>query len=79
MIIMQKVYLLRLMPVCFGLIMLAAYFCHSCYSYVEYNACIALRVIGAVLVVFLRRWRKSSNQWEERVDTWRNLPNPADQ
>ncbi len=26
--IRQKVYLLRLMPVCVGLIMLAAYFCH---------------------------------------------------
>jgi hypothetical protein len=29
-LIMQKVYLLRLMPVCFGLKMLAANFCHSC-------------------------------------------------
>jgi hypothetical protein len=28
--LMQKVYLLRLMPVCVGLIILAAYFCHSC-------------------------------------------------
>jgi hypothetical protein len=56
------------MPVCDALIMLAAYFCYSFLSQVEYNcsiikvywldACIALRVIGAVLVVFLRRWRK---------------------
>ncbi len=47
-----------------GLIMLAAYFFHSCKSQVEFNcslmkvdllaACIALRVVGAVLVVFLR-------------------------
>jgi hypothetical protein len=58
----------RLMLVYGGLIMLAAYFCHSPLSQVEYNsalikvdwlaACIALRVVGVVLVVFLRRWRK---------------------
>jgi hypothetical protein len=45
-------------------------------------ACMALRVVGAVLVVFLRRWRKfaqSSSQWEARADTGRNLPNPAGQ
>jgi hypothetical protein len=35
--IMQKVYLLLLMPVCVGLIMLAAYFCHSCSLQVESN------------------------------------------
>ncbi len=43
--------------------MLAAYFCHSCYSQVEYNCelikvdwladCIAIRVVGAVLVAVL--------------------------
>jgi hypothetical protein len=50
--------------------MLAAYFCHSRKSQVEYNykillikvdwlaACIALKEVGAVLVVFLWRWRK---------------------
>jgi hypothetical protein len=66
--ILQKVYFSQLMQVYVGLIMLAAYFCHFCLSQVEYNcvlikgdwlaACIALRVVGAVLVVFLRRWRK---------------------
>jgi hypothetical protein len=35
--------LLRLMPVCVGLIMLAAYFCHSCKSQVEYN-CALIKV-----------------------------------
>jgi hypothetical protein len=34
---------------------------------------IALRAVGAVLVVFIRRWRqnfeKSSSQWEARADT----------
>ncbi len=34
--IMQKVYLLRLMPVCVGLIMVSCLFCHSCSSLVEY-------------------------------------------
>jgi hypothetical protein len=58
----------RLIRVCVGLIMLAAYFCHSRLPQVKYNcafikvnwlaACIALRVVGVVLVVFLRRWRK---------------------
>ncbi len=46
------------------------------------DACIALRVVGVVLVTFLRRWHKisqSSSQWEARADTWRNLPNTADQ
>jgi hypothetical protein len=65
---MQKVYLLLLMPVCVGSVILAAYFCHPCLSQLEYNwslikvgwldACIALRVDGAILVVLLRRWRK---------------------
>ncbi len=65
---MPKVYFSKLMLGYVGLIMLAAYFCHSFYSQVEYNcvlikvdwlaACIALRVVGAVLVVFLRRWPK---------------------
>ncbi len=51
-----------------GFIMIAAYFCHSSKLQVEYNrslikvewlaACITLRVVGAVLVVFFRRWRK---------------------
>ncbi len=54
-----------------GLIMLVAYICHSstvitigvygsC-SLIKVDwlaACIALTVVGAVLVVFLRRWRK---------------------
>jgi hypothetical protein len=35
--ITQKVYFLRLTRVYVGLIMVAAYFCHSCYSQVEYN------------------------------------------
>jgi hypothetical protein len=48
------------MRVYVGLILLAAYFCYSCLSQVEYNvftdkldwlaACIALRVVGAMLV-----------------------------
>jgi hypothetical protein len=60
--LLQKVYFLRLMRVYVGLLMLDAYFCHSCLSQVGYNcllikvdwlaACIAaLRVVGAVLVV----------------------------
>jgi hypothetical protein len=65
----------RLMQVYVGI--LAAYFCHSRQSQVEYNcslikvdwlaACIALRVVGAVLVVYLRHWRKICTilqQWE---------------
>jgi hypothetical protein len=53
------------MPVFVGL---AAYFYHSSQSQVEYNCslikvdwldvCIARRVVGAVFVVFLWRWRK---------------------
>jgi hypothetical protein len=35
--ITQKVYFSRFMRVYVGLIMLAAYFCHSCKSQVEYN------------------------------------------
>jgi hypothetical protein len=45
------------------------------------DACIALRVVGAVLVIFLQRWRKfaqSSNQWEARAGTCRNVPNSTD-
>jgi hypothetical protein len=45
-------------------------------------ACIALKVVGAVLVGFLRRWIKFaqfSSQWEARADAWRNVPSPADQ
>jgi hypothetical protein len=34
---MQNVYLLKLMPVCVGLIMLAENFCHSCLTLVESN------------------------------------------
>jgi hypothetical protein len=62
------------MPVCVGLIMLAAYFCRSCISQVKYNcslikvdwidACIALRVVGPVLVVFLGCWRKICTEKE---------------
>jgi hypothetical protein len=65
---MQKVYLLQVIQVCIGLIVLTAYFCHSCKSEAEYNcsltkvdwlaACIALREVGTVFVVFLLRWRK---------------------
>jgi hypothetical protein len=61
--ITQKVHFLRLMRVYVGLIMEAAYFCHSCKSLVEYNcelikvdwldAWIALIVFGAV---FIRVW-----------------------
>ncbi len=39
-------------------------------------ACIELRVVDAVLVVFLRRWRKfaqSFSQWEARADDKRNI------
>ncbi len=52
---------------CVGFIMLAAYFCPSRLSQGEYNcmltkvdwlaACIALRVVGTVFVIFLWRWR----------------------
>jgi hypothetical protein len=79
---MQKVYLLRLMPVCMGLLMLAAYFCNSCYSQVVYNcslikadwfdACSALRVVGAILVVFSGvgvTFAQSPSQWEARANT----------
>ncbi len=65
---MQKVYFLPVMPVCVGLIMLAAYFRHSCLSQVKCNCslikmdwlatCIALRLVGAGLIIFLWRWRK---------------------
>ncbi len=66
--ILQKVYITRLQQVYVDLIMLAAYFCHSCSSQVEHNTVLtkvdwlaassALRVIvGAVLVVFLRLLR----------------------
>jgi hypothetical protein len=87
---MQKVYFLRLMPVCFGLIIVAVNFCRSYLTQMEYNcslikvdwldACIALREVGAVSFVFLRRWRKiaqSSSQWEARADTRRNLTKPC--
>ncbi len=56
------------MQVYVGLIMLAAYIRRTHLSKVEYNcsmkevdwlaAGVALRVVGAVLVVFLQRWRK---------------------
>ncbi len=65
-----------------GLIMLAANFCHSIKPQVDYYcslikvdwlaACIALRVVGAVLVVFLGRgvkFAQSSSQWEGKADT----------
>jgi hypothetical protein len=48
-------------------------------------ACIAPRVVGDIFVVFPRRWRKNLHnppanaKKEERVDSLRNLPNPADQ
>jgi hypothetical protein len=54
--------------------MLTAYFWHSSLSEVEYNcslikvdwlaACIALRVVGTVLVFFLWHW-----QWEGKANT----------
>ncbi len=68
--ILQKVYFSRLRQVYVGLIMLAAYFCQSCnhkwdncelIELAWLAACIAQRVVGAALVVFLRRWRKISN------------------
>jgi hypothetical protein len=43
-------------------------------------ACMALRVVGAVLVIVLRRWRKICTilrQWEARIHTWRNVPKPC--
>ncbi len=66
-------YVFRLMRVCVGFIMLAAYFVIPAISNVEYNCalinaeCIALRVVGAV------------SQWEARADTLQNVPNPTDQ
>ncbi len=65
--IMQKVYFLRLMSVCDGVLVLTAYFVipadhkWSINLLIEVDCrgfCIALRMVGAVLVVFLRRWRK---------------------
>ena len=59
--------------------MLAAYFCHSRKSHLEYNCalikvdllttCIALRVVGAVLVIFLWpiEFAQYSCQWEARA------------
>ncbi len=65
---MQKVYLLWLMPVRIGIIMLAAYFCHSCCSQEEYNcslikvdwldACTALKVVDSLT----RRVRESASE-----------------
>jgi hypothetical protein len=60
---MQKLSLFRLMPVSIGFIMLAADFCTSeVQLFIDkvdlLDACIALRVVGAVLVDFLRRWSK---------------------
>jgi hypothetical protein len=79
---MQKVYFSRLMQVYIGLIMLTAYFWHSSLSEVEYNcslikvdwlaACIALRVVGTVLVFFSGigvKFAQSSSQWEVKADT----------
>ncbi len=43
------------MPVCVGLIMIAAYLC-ALIKVDWLAAYIALRVVGAVLVAFLRRW-----------------------
>ncbi len=66
----QKVYFFRLMRVYVGLIVLAVYFVipadHK-WSIINCSlikmdwlaACIALRVVGAVLIVFLRRWGKT--------------------
>ncbi len=69
------------MKVYVGLVMLTACFCHSGLSQVECNcaltrvnwlaACIALRVVGSVLVVVLLRCQKFaqlSSQWETRAD-----------
>jgi hypothetical protein len=54
--IIQKVYLLWLMPVCVGLIMLAASFCHSCQSQVDYNC----SLIGLMLLL---HWRCIASGW----------------
>jgi hypothetical protein len=77
---MQKVYLLWLMPVCFGIIMLAAYFCHSCCSHEEYNcsmikvdwldACTALKVVGSPT----RRVRESAFECLKENLASRRLP-----
>jgi hypothetical protein len=65
---LQKVYFSRLIRVYIGLVTVSCLFLSFCQSQVEYNcvltkvdwlaACIALSVVGAVLVVFLRLWRK---------------------
>jgi hypothetical protein len=68
---MQKVYFSRLMRVYASLCWLNnVYFFHSSLSQVVLNcslinvnvdwlaACVALREVGAVLVIFLGRWRK---------------------
>jgi hypothetical protein len=82
------------MRVCIVLILLSVYFCHYRESQVEYNiyalikvdwlaACIALRVVGDVFVIFSPNMQhlgiqsaQSSSQWEARADTF---PQPADQ
>ncbi len=60
--IVQKFYLLRAMPVCVCLIMLAVYYfipANRSLTKLDWlDACIALRVVGAVLAVFLQRWHK---------------------
>jgi hypothetical protein len=65
---MLKAYLLRLMAVCVGLIILLIFvkpakpasiiFYFSLIKVDWLAVCIGPRVVGAVFVVFLRRWRK---------------------
>jgi hypothetical protein len=45
-------------------------------------ACIALRVVDAVFVIFLRRWRTICSlpaDGKQGPIPYRNVPNPADQ
>jgi hypothetical protein len=65
------------MGVCIGLLMLAVYFilpAHHKWNMIKVDwlaACIALRVVGAV-VIFLQlsaQFAQSSSQWEARADT----------
>jgi hypothetical protein len=79
-----------LMLVYVGLIMLAAYFCHSPLSQVEYNsalikvdwlaACVALRVVGAVYLFSSGvgiKFAQSFSQWEARADTLKKCHKPG--
>jgi hypothetical protein len=81
---MQKVYLLLFMTVFIGLIILAAYFCHSCLSQAECNcslikvdwltACIALEYSYLALYLLVSsgvgvKFAQSASQWEAKADT----------